>query len=641
MKVSLFLFLVVSSFLAFSSCAEPDSVPQRVLLSSPDGVLELRSGISVDGQLVYCLGTRGDSTRYLGYARLGIRVTGADFTDTLHIVDTASAVGRTAYTLSVGKQISVDKPFRSLTLSLLNSADQPLDVEFKLYDDGLAFRYRLDQLPGDSLVVTEERTEFMLSEGARVWRQPYDTVTQFSPGYEQYWVSVQASSPAPSDRGYVVPLYAYRDSAHVLIHESGIGKDYYASHLKNDGNLYRLAKPLPEEAMGLYDTLATMRSTRSTPWRVVMAGPTPQSIVGNTLVTDVSPEATFEPWAEMAPGRAAWSWWSDWDSPQDYAKQVRFVDFAAEQGWEYLLVDANWERMRGGDVGQLAAYAKTKGVGVWLWYNSGGPHNTVTEGPRDSMHAAGPRQREFARIAALGIVGVKVDFFQSDKQGVVRQYAEILEDAAAAKIMVNFHGCTAPRGWTRTYPNLMTMEAVVGAESYEFKQGFPERTPVQHTVLPLTRNAVGPMDYTPVTFTNRKYPHVTTDAHELALSVLFESGVIHYADDVDKYRALPEEVQRYLTTVPTVWDKSYYSGGEPGEWLAISRKREGRWYVAIVNGTNEARVVELGYPFGELEVVPWTIFKDGDGLEVETLSSVLPRTITLEPYGGYVAFGPE
>jgi hypothetical protein len=163
----------------------------------------------------------------------------------------------------------------------------------------------------------------------------------------------------------------------------------------------------------------------------------------------------------------------------------------------------------------------------------------VTEQPRDIMNDPVKRKAELKRLHDLGIKGIKVDFFQSDKQPIIQEYFDILTDAAKEQIVVDFHGCTLPRGWERTYPNLLSMEAVRGAENYGWGKDFALNAPVQNNIFAYTRNVVGSMDYTPVTFTDYECcPHITTNAHELALTVLFETGVLHFADRVSAYQAM-------------------------------------------------------------------------------------------------------
>jgi alpha-glucosidase len=272
------------------------------------------------------------------------------------------------------------------------------------------------------------------------------------------------------------------------------------------------------------------------------------------------------------------------DSPKHAEDLNAFTDLAAEMGWEYALVDANWNLMETGSIEDVIAHAKAKNVGLFFWYNSGGPHNDVTEAPRDRMFTRDARRAEFQKLKAWGVKGVKVDFWQSDKQARIAQYRDLLRDAADFQLMVNFHGSTIPRGWSREFPNLIGMEAVAGAEQYKFREGYAERAPWLNTVLPFTRNAAGPMDFTPVTFSDAKYPHQTTNAHELALSIIFETPIQHFADSVESYRALPEPAKTFLKQVPTAWDETRVLSGEPGGLVVIARRSGGVWWVGGING---------------------------------------------------------
>jgi hypothetical protein len=311
-------------------------------------------------------------------------------------------------------------------------------------------------------------------------------------------------------------------------------------------------------------------------------------------------------------------------------------------GWEYSLVDANWNVMNGGDLEQLAAYAKDKGVGLILWYNSGGPHNIVTEQPRDLMFNRDIRRKELARLQALGIKGIKVDFFQSDKQDVIRLYLDILRDAADYRLLVDFHGSTMPRGWSRTWPNLMTMEAVRGAESYTFDKAYANFAPGQNTILPFTRNVMGSMDYTPVTFTDELVPHETTNAHELALSVVFESGLTHFADSAEAYLGLPKEPLTFLQQVPVVWDETHYLAGEPGSFVIVARRNGSDWYIAGINGKAQQQEITIDMSFLRDKSYSMLLIEDGDNSRSfkatnRKISSADKLNLTLQPKGGFVA----
>lgn len=242
----------------------------------------------------------------------------------------------------------------------------------------------------------------------------------------------------------------------------------------------------------------------------------------------------------------------------------------------------------------------------------------------------------------IGARGIKVDFFHSDKQDRIQQYIGILKDAEDFQLMVNFHGCTLPRGWSRTYPHLMSMESVKGAECYGFDKNYPERAPWYNTILPFTRNVVGPMDYTPVTFSDDNYPHITSHAYELALSVVYESGWVHFADGVEGYRKMPEAVIGFLKTVPVVWDEIEFLSGYPGKFVVLARQSNGDWYIGGINGETNDQPVKFDLSFlgeGEFNML---LIKDGEtsrefSIESCSMHSDQSMEIVMPAYGGFVA----
>ena len=188
---------------------------------------------------------------------------------------------------------------------------------------------------------------------------------------------------------------------------------------------------------------------------------------------------------------------------------------------------------------------RTKGVRILVWYNSAGACNSAPQTPRDRLLTHESRIREFERLKAMGVAGLKVDFFCGDGQSVIAYYRDILEDAAPYGFAMNFHGATLPRGWQRTYPNLMTTEAVRGLEFVTFEQKNAEDEPSHAAMLPFTRNVFDPMDFTPVVLDRiQRIERRTTSAFELALSVLFTSGIQHYAEIPEGMAKAPDYVQR-------------------------------------------------------------------------------------------------
>jgi hypothetical protein len=251
----------------------------------------------------------------------------------------------------------------------------------------------------------------------------------------------------------------------------------------------------------------------------------------------------------------------------------------------------------GGNLEDALKYIHSLGIKPLIWYNSGGDHTWVNATPMNRMLTHENRIEEFTKLKKLGIAGVKVDFFESEKQDMINYYLDILEDAAKFQMMVYFHGCLVPRGWQRTYPNLMTYEGVRGAEWYNNGPEFTTTAPEHNTTLPFTRNVVGSMDYTPVTFTNSQYAHITSYGHELALSVIFESGIQHLADRPEGYYELPDAARSFLKIVPNTWDDTKFLDGYPGKFTVLARRKGADWYVAGINSDRREKNQKLDFSF--------------------------------------------
>jgi hypothetical protein len=510
-----------------------------------------------------------DGLPVLDPSPLGIVRNDAAFDGKLHL-DSAGEVTSHDSEVSLlhGKARQVRDHYTQQVLTFENTKGQKLALCVRAYDDGVAFRYLFPETDVRPHTVTAEMTGFQLPAGSVVWAQPYDEPTVYTPAYESYFqFAVPAGTPSETAQGWAFPmLFRTPAGRYGLITDAALDGTYCGVRFAQEspGGLYRLRFPDPSEGLGTGPVEPSSPLPWATPWRVVVVGDTPSPIVETNLIELLNPPSRIADTSWIKPGRVSWSWLFDADSPQDATKLKKWIDLAAEMGWEYSLIDANWDIMANGTIHDLLAYAKSKKVGLILWYNSGGPHNAVTERPRGMMDQERVRKYEFERLAKWGVKGVKVDFFQSDKQNVLGLYEGILKDAAEHHILVDFHGCTLPRGWSRTWPNLMSMEAVRGAENYQFNPKFPAYAPAHNALLPFTRNAVGPMDYTPVIFRDNKNPMVTTPGHEIALPVVFVSALLHFGGGPEEYLTLPEVPKTFLKNVPVVWDET---PRPRGRWL--------------------------------------------------------------------------
>jgi len=523
---------------------------------------------------------------------LGLVRSDQEFWQDLRLIKTSKPrVIDEAYTAVHGKRSQCRNKGNEIIVLFENAQRSLLELVIRAYDDGLAFRYRF---PGghDSLIVKEEMTAYTVEPGTARWLEKWNTANE---GLYQ----AMTNDSVRQDWCYPALFQVPGTDKWFLIHEAGLDGTYCGSKLSNvaAGSTYKITFPDPRDGRGLGASAPSIRLPWQSPWRVVIAGGL-ADIVGSTLVEDVSPPSVLPKTDWIKPGIASWNYWSHNHGTKDYQVVCAFADLAARMNWPYTLFDWEWDAMsNGGTLADAAKYALSKGVRPLIWYNSGGPHTYVMATPRDRMLTHENREMEFRKLRDLGFAGVKVDFFESEKQDMIRYYLGILADAAAAQMMVYFHGCLVPRGWSRTYPNLMTCEAVRGAEWYNNGPDFTLTAPAHNCMLPFTRNVVGPMDYTPVTFTNSQFPHVTSYGHELALSVVFESGLQHFADRPEGYDGLPNAARQFLMTVPNAWDDTKLLGGYPGQDVVMARRKGDGWWLGGINGTLREKTETLRFDF--------------------------------------------
>jgi hypothetical protein len=577
---------------------------------------------------------------------LGIYLDDDSLADNLTFLEDARTVeiDETYEMISGKKQINHNQAFEK-TVIFQNNNGKQLAIDFRAYNDGVAFRYRFRGGVDSLYTVTGEKTSFHLDINGKKWIHPYDTITRYTPAYETYYRNgIPVGSKAPGNQGWAFPALFETNGLWILLTESNLQDNFYGAHLEPeaDEGIYRIRLPEREEALDTGPAEPTHNLPWEMPWRVIMIGENLSTIVESNLVYHLAYPSTVDDISWINPGRASWSWWSDHDSPQDYNELVPFIDLAVEMNWEYSLVDANWNIMKNGDLKKVVEYASQMGIGILVWYNSGGPHNVVGEQLRDAMHLENRRREEFSKLNEWGVKGVKIDFFQSDKPHIIKLYHDILKDAEEFKILCNFHGCTIPRGWRRTYPHMLTLEAVKGAEAYSFDSRYPEAAPWHNVILPFTRNVIGPMDYTPVAFSDQTYPHITSYGHELALSIVFESGILHFADKVDAYLDSPEFVKKFLRDVPVAWEDTRFIDGYPGKYCIVARKNNGKWYLGAINGQEESLKILIDLPFLTEGEFMMEIINDGEKdrsfrYAKKPLKPGDTVELMMRPRGGFVA----
>ncbi len=620
-------------------------------ITSPNGRLAVDFRLNDAGAPCYTIQLDGQPV--LQESRLGVVRDNADFSKDLHLLS-ASKTDRVRdhYEMLTAKRRVNDYRANRQVFHLQTAAGANMDIIFQVSDDGVAFRYYFPETNAAIHRLSKEVTSFHFLPGTRAWLQPMSVAksgwSQVNPCYEEFYrKDIPVGTPSTFGAGWVYPALFRSEAGDtwLLVSEVSLSRNYCATRLRSespDGE-YSVGFPDPREKIGDGPVNPQSQLPWLTPWRIVAVG-TLKTLMESTLGTDLAdkPAPSSDPLPE--PGKAAWSWPLLGDGSANYDTQKQFIDYAAQMGWRYCLIDAWWDKQIGYDkVKELVDYARGKNVKILLWYNSRGDWNAAPQTPRDKMLTHQSRIAEFDKLKAIGVAGLKIDFFGGDGQSVIDYYLDILHDAAPYGFAMNFHGATLPRGWQRTYPNLMTMEAVRGLEYVTFEQSNADQEPTHAATLPFARNIFDPMDFTPMALDriNDRVQRRTTSAFELALSVLFTSGIQHYAEIPEGMAKAPDYVRDFIKGVPGVWDDTKFLDGFPGKFVVLARQGDGRWYVAGINGETTARTLTLNLK--ELRVPDsGTLIADGDGgnLSFRRETVYLPRNqkfeITLPPHGGFV-----
>ncbi len=494
-------------------------------------------------------------------------------------------------------------------------------------DDGIAFRYVLPETEGKSFLL-KECTRVLPDLNAHICTLPYTT------WYETPRIWSLLSLLDQGEYGFPTLIELRKHTnlqssdpfRYLLLTESDIDETNCGAHITWDGKTIQLT---------LADAETPICGEYTSPWRVIYMG-TLKEIVESTFVDDLArawKQVDGNPLPEeyVRPGIAAWSWWSSQYSGAYLDTQKHFVDFAWEQGWQHVLVDCGWE---GAWIPELVEYASARGINVHLW------------SAWDDLDGE-ENLRKLALWKSWGVAGIKVDFMESESRERYLWYKAILDESARVGLMVNFHGSVIPRGWARTYPQVIGYEGIRGAEYYVF---YGEPLSSAHNVMQLfTRNVVGAMDYTPVTFSAPQ--RETSDAHELALAVAFECGITHLADSPDSYKQRPEAV-RYLATLPEYWEEICFLGGTPDSYALQARRHGENWWISCLN-TGHSKEITLNLDellsesAGALsqhgEYFVWLV-RDCDKKLCADMyrASELPQSIRVEENGGFAAIlAPE
>lgn len=630
-------------------------------LKSPDGKIV----VTVDATKNLSWSVKHENTQMIVPSFISLSLNGGEVLGRNCTVSNSkiSSVQTNISTTLYKKAIVLDN-YNQLIINFKNN----YGVIFRAYNDGVAYRFTTNRK--DSLFINSEQAEFNFDGDYKSFipyvRNPRYKSDQFQTSFEALYEEKKLSEFTKDTLGMLPCLVELNDGKKAVILEADL-EDFPGMYVQpgteNMSSLVAVhAKyPVKEEkpsnirnyiVTGRADYVAKTIGTRSFPWRAIVISTSDKDLANNDMVFKLASPSRINDVSWIHPGKVAWDWWNDWNiSHVDFKAGINtptykyYIDFASANNIEYIVMDEGWSETN--DIAKISPkinlaeivnYGKQKNVGVVLWATAYALMDRLDE--------------VFAKYAAMGVKGFKIDFFDRDDQKMVAYTYEIARKAAEYKLMVDFHGMYKPTGLQKTYPNVIGFEGVRGMENVKWAPD--DDVPRYDVTLPYIRMIAGAMDYTPGAMRNSNKANFRpvnsmpmsqgTRCHQLAMYVVFEAPLGMLSDNPTVYQK-EQECTNFISKVPTVFDETVALDGKVGEYVAIARRKNDTWYVGAMTNWN-ARDITLDFSFLGDGTYEAEIFKDGINAdrdatdykrEIITVTKNSKQNISLSNGGGWAA----
>ncbi|MCS6823185.1 MAG: glycoside hydrolase family 97 protein [Cytophagaceae bacterium] len=589
-------------------------------ISSPDSKIILEIVSSEKGELKYLV-RKKNTVMIIDTSSLGIKSKEFVFVDYLSVVKVEKRNGIEKLTMPYGPAKNSYEPFNELNVFLENPHKERIHVIFRIFNDGVAFRYLIpSQGKTEFISITEEKTEFNFEKEYTCWGMR--GYTRDFEGFQSVFTTNTLGIDTLTSMPVTILL---NNEVCISLLEADL-HDYAGMNLKNNtlkkNSIVGVLTPRKNDPeVAVFSTLPL-----KSPWRVIQIAESSVKLIESTIVLRLNPppDSTAD-FSWVKPGKCCWTWYAG--GPTLKIKEEgfnglnnksvkKYIDFTHQMKFQYFIIDAGWSKGHEHDsmarkrveltnvintlsIPKLADYCAKKNIGLGLWCN----YASVKDNP----------DKVFKLFRDWGVKVVKVDFFSADDQQTVNDVVKIVKAAADNQLLVDLHSVYKPTGLSRTYPNLLTIEGVMGMEYNKWIKVTPEH----NVILPFTRMLVGPMDYTPGSFNNvpdsvfipKEIGTMTacTRAHQLAMYVVYESYLQMLSDPPS--RVLNKPGAEFLKNLPTDWDETLGLMGKPGEYIVLARRKDEHWYVGIMNNSSHRKIsLNLSdYFVGKYDI---TIYKD-------------------------------
>ena len=607
-----FFILLLLAFLPFPWLSLSRNILAQTgyTLHSPNGKIEIK--IQTSDRLRYTVLINGQLL--LQDATLSIKIEQATLGLSPKVKATKErSVNQEIEPIVRQKSAKIRENYHELRLEM----DGSYAVVFRAYDEGVAYRLETS-LPQPEVKVYGEEVSLNFAGDYSVY---YPKEDSFFSHNERQFLYLSLKDIAPTTIASLPAVVDTKNGTKIAICESDV-EDYPGLWLRGNSNnsLSAIFPPYPlEEKLNRdrdfkitksADYTAVTKGTRTFPWRLLGIAEKDGDLITNQMVYLLAKPSQIQDASWIKPGKVAWDWWNanniygvDFKSGVNTQTYKYYIDFASKYGLEYIILDEGWYKLGNllqvvPDINleELTAYAKQKNVGIILW--------VVWKTLDDQFEPA------MSQFEKWGVKGIKVDFMQRDDQPVINFYHKVCREAAKRKMLVDFHGAIRPATMTRTWPNLISTEGVLGLEQCKWTD---VSNPEHNVTIPFTRMFMGPMDYTPGAMLNgakANFAHIFnqpmsmgTRCHQLAMYVIYESPLQMLADNPSNYLREPETMQ-FLALVPTVWDETKVLDAKLGDYVVLARRKGQEWYVgAMTDWTARELEIDLSFlPSGNFQM---------------------------------------
>ena len=592
-------------------------------MTSPDG--ELKVTLKQDAQGQHYIAVLRGETVLIENSKIGLTLAQTDLSTGLsvNVASVSSAKIYETFEILTGSRTTVVNSCNEYVIPFAKDGAS-FDLVVRVYDDGFAYKYEEVTVPnGDSVTVTDESSEIILPDSANVW------AFELNGTYEGEYVKRTIRELQAANSLLSTPMLAQVNGHYIMISEGGVFNndgEYASSGLQTSPGskqliwTFGLARDPAHESTGDLDSPGHIRIQEvetvngfSTPWRAAVISDDVNAFCTSDLIACLNDAPDPELYADTSyieAGKVAWSWWAEDSKQGNYSKHIEYIDFAAENGWDSVCLDAGWRAFEN-RLAELCDYADEKGIKIFVWINYRDMKDLQT---MDDL---------FKKWSEAGAAGLKTDYFESDEAKVLLNMQWVAETAAKYRMMVLYHGCVRPAGEYRTYPNVLTMEAVQGEEWHKW---FSYPTVENCLMYPFTRNICGSMDYTP---TGAPTSNGETSGFAIAKTVVYQSALQHFANAAAVYERF--NGLSLLNHIPTVWDDTTVYDGAPGKFISMMRQNGDEYYLGAM--TLNQRTVTYTLDFlggGTYTAYIYADNADGSALEITCQSVKKGDTLSFD-----------